>query len=58
MTPKEKSQEMTEALKFCLSRNLMSNQELKQTKTSQQRLELGCKAIMRKALYLKAHPEE
>lgn len=49
---------MTEALKFCLSRNLMSNQELKQTKTSQQRLELGCKAIMRKALYLKAHPEE
>ena len=59
-TPQMKAAEMAEAVKFCRQKNLMTEAEyLKATRGNREEvLEMACRAIIRKRLYLKAHPEE
>lgn len=58
LTPQEQTQELNEAVKFCLERGLIKTDEVRQAQSRQEKLELGCEAMLKKQLYLKAHPSE
>ena len=58
MTAQEKAQEMAAAVKFCLQKGLLTEQEVKSATSVEQKLMLGARARLRQELYQKAHPQE
>lgn len=55
MTPKEKSEALIQAIKFCLQHKLMTPQEVRAAQTNEEKFKVGCKAILRMELYQKHH---
>ena len=49
---------MAEAVKFCLRKGLLTEQEVESATGVEEKLRLGARARLRMELYLKAHPEE
>lgn len=59
MTPKEKAAAMAEAVKFCLRKGLFKEEEMRRMQGNRDyQKEMGFRAMVRKDLYLKAHPDE
>ena len=59
MTPKEKSQELLKAMRFCKEKNLFRPGELEAVKGNKEaQFKLACQAVIRMELYQKAHPEK
>ena len=49
---------MAAAVKFCLQKGLLTEQEVKSATSVEQKLMLGARARLRQELYQKAHPQE
>ena len=58
MTPQEKSQYMVQAIKYCLKKGLMTEEEVKAPRNMEEEKRLSAEAILRMRLYMKRHPEE
>ena len=56
MNPQEKGRYLGEAMKFCLEKNLIRHQELKQMKDPAFSRAMAPKALLRRTAYLLAHP--